>query len=300
MTEQQYMQLRDSAVRMAFKIIKNSDDAEDVAQEALLKLMMMEKEIENPSAWITTVVRNQSLSVIKKKSKTIQLTEEKLVYETPAQEQDDEELPDLDTEHVKSLISASDFRVYKMMLKYKTVKAYATAAKKKYSSTAAKVQRMKQNLVAAYNRDKQIVTGINLLTYKEARSCREMLKILPTISNSEDMKKHVRYFEQYEGDSFNLGIDNIRAWNIHLKRDINVLYITFENKSQEIENCQIDFIINKLNRIKIKAITKLPTTHLKVIDKEEFLRSIESTKSGIYKLNAEKQKALAKLLKDIN
>ncbi len=298
MNEQQYMQLRDNAVRIAFKITKNRDDAEDVAQEALLKLMMMDKEIENPAGWITTVVRNQSLSVIKKKSRTVRLTDEKLSTENSFSEPEHDELPDLDMDHVKALLSAADFRVYKMMLKYKTVKAYATAAKKKYSSTAANVQRMKQNLVAAYNRDKQVVTGINLLTYNEARSCREMLKILPTISNSEDMKKHVRYFEEYEGNSFNLDIDAIRVWNIHLKKNIINLFITFESKSHDIENCKIDFVINKLNRIKIRNIRTLPTARIKDIDKEEFLRKFKLSKSGILNLDEESADILEKLLKD--
>ena len=298
MTEQQYMQLRDSAVRMAFKITKNRDDAEDVAQEALLRLMMMEQDIDNPAAWITTVVRNQSLTVIKKKSKTIQLTEEKLVSENTFTEPEHDDLPDLDLDHVKSLLSTTDFRLYKMILKYKTVKAYATAAKKKYSSTAAKVQKMKQNLVAAYHKDKQIVTGINLLSYNEARSCRELLKILPTISNSEEMKKHVRYFEEYQGEFFHLEISKIRSWNIHLKSDINVLYITFENNDNEIDNCKIDFVINKLNRIKIREIRKLPTTRIKDIDKEEFLRRIKLSQSGTHNLNDESAIALANLLKE--
>ena len=54
--EQQLEELRRHGFGVAYRMLGSVSEAEDVAQEALLRLTRQEGPIDEPAAWITTVV----------------------------------------------------------------------------------------------------------------------------------------------------------------------------------------------------------------------------------------------------
>jgi RNA polymerase sigma-70 factor (ECF subfamily) len=57
--------LRRHAFGVAYRMLGSVSEAEDVAQETLLRLTRQEARIEEPSAWVTTVTTRLSINVLK-------------------------------------------------------------------------------------------------------------------------------------------------------------------------------------------------------------------------------------------
>jgi RNA polymerase sigma-70 factor (ECF subfamily) len=63
--EQPLEELRRHAFGVAYRMLGSVTEAEDLAQEALLRLTRQEATIDEPAAWITTVVTRLSINVLK-------------------------------------------------------------------------------------------------------------------------------------------------------------------------------------------------------------------------------------------
>src|SRR3954467_11456006 len=63
--EQQLDQLRRHGFGVAYRMLGSVSEAEDVVQEALLRLTRQEGPIDEPAAWMTTVVTRLSINVLK-------------------------------------------------------------------------------------------------------------------------------------------------------------------------------------------------------------------------------------------
>jgi RNA polymerase sigma-70 factor, ECF subfamily len=65
MSDKELEALRRHAFGVAYRMLGSVSEAEDVAQEALLRLTRQEDPIDEPAAWITTVVTRLSINVLK-------------------------------------------------------------------------------------------------------------------------------------------------------------------------------------------------------------------------------------------
>jgi RNA polymerase sigma-70 factor (ECF subfamily) len=63
--DQQLEVLRRHGFGVAYRMLGSVSEAEDVAQEALLRLARQEGPIDEPAAWMTTVVTRLSISVLR-------------------------------------------------------------------------------------------------------------------------------------------------------------------------------------------------------------------------------------------
>lgn len=84
--EQLFDQYAEMIIRIAFQIVKNQSDAEDVCQEVFLKLMQNKKAFdseEHRKAWIIRVTINKSKDVVRSSwfSRTVELTNDIPTYE---------------------------------------------------------------------------------------------------------------------------------------------------------------------------------------------------------------------------
>ena len=84
--EQLFDQYAEMIIRIAFQIVKNQSDAEDVCQEVFLKLMQNKKAFdseEHRKAWIIRVTINKSKDVARSSwfSRTVELTNDIPTYE---------------------------------------------------------------------------------------------------------------------------------------------------------------------------------------------------------------------------
>lgn len=71
-----YKECKDYAFKIAFSIIKNKEDSEDIVQNLFLKIYKLPKDklpSKNEASWLYTVVKNETLNYIKSKRKDINL-----------------------------------------------------------------------------------------------------------------------------------------------------------------------------------------------------------------------------------
>lgn len=101
--EQLYNKYNRTIYAIAFSILKNKEDAEDVTQNVFMKISNLEKEKfpnDKEATWIYTVTKNEALAILKKKNKEIN-TEE--IYEIEEQNNEIDEI--IDKESFNKLIS---------------------------------------------------------------------------------------------------------------------------------------------------------------------------------------------------
>ena len=71
-----YKECKDYAFKIAFGIIKNKEDSEDIVQNLFLKIYKLPKEklpTKNEASWLYSVVKNETLNYIKSKRKDINI-----------------------------------------------------------------------------------------------------------------------------------------------------------------------------------------------------------------------------------
>lgn len=71
-----YKECKDYAFKIAFGIIKNKEDSEDIVQNLFLKIYKLPKDklpSKNEASWLYTVVKNETLNYIKSKRKDINI-----------------------------------------------------------------------------------------------------------------------------------------------------------------------------------------------------------------------------------
>ncbi len=76
--EELYYICKGMIFKIAYSIVKNSEDSKDIQQNVMLKLMKMKKEqlpSHNEVSWIYTVVKNEALNFLKKTQKNINVEE---------------------------------------------------------------------------------------------------------------------------------------------------------------------------------------------------------------------------------
>lgn len=123
-----FNELETSLIYFTFSLLKRRDIAEEIVQEAFLKLHQQEKHIENPKAWLYQTSRNLSLNHLRKYKRETEIEDESKL--------EDHEIP-LETLQNAEAISAMKCLITKLPpkeqqlinLKYNQEKTYAEIAK---------------------------------------------------------------------------------------------------------------------------------------------------------------------------
>ena len=88
---------------IAFSVMKNKDDSEDIANEVFTKIYKLDKEklpVSNEASWLFTVTRNECFSYLRKSRQNISIDE---IYEVPSKSQEIEKI--IDSEYYNKLIA---------------------------------------------------------------------------------------------------------------------------------------------------------------------------------------------------
>ena len=88
---------------IAFSVMKNKEDSEDIANEVFTKIYKLDKEklpVSNEASWLFTVTRNECFSYLRKSRQNISIDE---IYEVPSKSQEIEEI--IDSEYYNKLIA---------------------------------------------------------------------------------------------------------------------------------------------------------------------------------------------------
>lgn len=104
--EELYTEYRDLVYKIAFSILKNKENAEDVMQNVFAKIIEMPKEklpSKKEATWLYTVTKNEAISYVRKNKKEICLEE---IYELIDEDTNIEDI--IEKENYQKLISGLD------------------------------------------------------------------------------------------------------------------------------------------------------------------------------------------------
>ena len=253
MTDTQYSILSGEAFKYAFTIVKNEADAQDIVQNAMLKLLMREETIESPKYYLLKCVKTGAVDMFRKQKRQVKLG----YYASSVPELVDEE-QDIDTIteiKAKQLLSTTDFRTYKMYIKYKQIKKISKVRKIPYGTALTQVNRMRANLRSAILEENGAVASIALLTFQQADNIRKLIKQL--IKNGSNTSKMFKYFEKCKNIP-EIKIKRFVDWGFYRQNNTNTLTIVFFNEENAIEAMFFYFDITSHNGIKVFDVRKSP------------------------------------------
>lgn len=91
-------EVRPRLIAIARKIVGNDDDAEDIVQDALLRLWQVKEEVRNAESMAKIITRNLSIDYVRRKHITVDIDESKL-------ENDDVDNNDEQIQRIMNLIN---------------------------------------------------------------------------------------------------------------------------------------------------------------------------------------------------
>ncbi|NQV18437.1 MAG: sigma-70 family RNA polymerase sigma factor [Armatimonadetes bacterium] len=296
MTEETYHAVRDYAFNLANFMIRNYDDAEDIAQIVSLKFLLNEDKIIKPLAWSATVIKNE---VYKRAKKTKGL--EKLLEKTEL-EKIEEKLDDacsvdkysekyISISDAKTLLKRSDYRIFKLWLNADfNVKKVANKLKLSYNATRSKVYKMKKNLRAEKLKQQGWLGSKDIIDYNTNKNIITFINTFVKKMEKRDFDHLRSYFEYIEIEKITkLDIKQIFNYDILLlKRNLYELYIPYEDSKSKVQFCIFRFKLDKQNHIKITKFFAKPTKVVKInMPKKEALKMLPRMEKGVLPISAE-------------
>ncbi|MCK4956851.1 MAG: sigma-70 family RNA polymerase sigma factor, partial [Candidatus Cloacimonetes bacterium] len=273
----------------ALYLLKDCNDAEDIAQIVCLKFLQNQKQIENPISWCNTVARHEVFALLKKQKLQITGLDAKLEFlEAERSETCKEIIPEFETityKEAKTLLSKEEYKFYNLMLKYKQdPKKIAKHLKRSISYVYGLSYRVKRNLVSAkllkegYRGTKEIVG------YKLHQNILNFIKTLKKKMEKDDLQAMHNYFRDIDITKIpKLDITETLDYHIHLlgERYYDV-YIPYKNSHGHVQFCITDFKIDPKNNIIITRFYPKPALVIEIDDPEDkLMNEFKPRKKGL-------------------
>jgi len=306
--EQEYNELWHNAYGVAMHILRNSTDAEDIAQTCTIKYYLKKDEIENSSAWIKTVAKHEAFKLAKKQNKTYSLNTDFLVDQKnipTAVDLDKYTDPDYDppedftntTIDAKELLNKEEYKIYKCYLNCKNnIKRFAKKMNITYQAANTKMYQIKRNLRAAKYQKEGYCGSKKIVNYNLNKKIVHFIKTFTEKMKNNDLKSLHKYLEHYHKPIPKLDIYKVFDYEIFkLTEDKFRLGIPFINSSRKPGIFIVYFDINKKNNIKIYDFIDKSDKMIKLnITKEEALKKLKPLKKGILQESKEEIEEILK------
>lgn len=286
--EKVYYDVRMGAFSAALSVLKNVDDAEDVAQNVCLKFLQKRDTIDNPKSWSTVVARNESFAFCKKRNIELSgfncgldiLHAEKIAEA----EEINPEFETISREEAKELLSKDDYSFYKLLIKYQQdVNKIMKATKRSKSYVYGASYRVKRNLKAAKLLKEGYRGTRDIVSYNLHQNILNFIKALKRNMQNNSLSKMHNYFREIDISKVpNFDITIVFDYQLHLLKDRSYdLLIPYKNSNNEVKFCILLFKINKLNEIIITKIYHKPSKVL-AVKGTEIMDEFKEMKKGLY------------------
>ena len=263
MQEKIYNEVWDKAFKSAFYILKEKNDADDIAQIWTIKYFTNKKKVDNPLAWVTTVAKREAIKKYQNNNllnlemgtlvdPSTEYASSNLDKYTDADYEEPENL-DLQPEEAKELLNKDDFIIYKLISKHGSdINKIANKLKISYQATNNRIYKAKRNLKTAKLLKEGYRGTKNIVNYQFNKNIIKFLNILKKKMNENDLKSLKKYFCNYDTEQIVM-ISIIKNFEYEIKK-INVnrfeIYIPYMSTTKKIQMIQMLIIIDKFNHIK--------------------------------------------------
>jgi len=298
--EEIYYQTREVAFNTALYLLKNFNDAEDIAQIVCLKFLQNQEQIENHLAWCKTVARNEVYALAKKhKLEIIGLNDKLELLEARRAETCKEIIPEFETitlEEAKNLLSKEDYGFYKLMIKYaQDTKKISRHLKRSDSYVYGLYYRVKRNLVAAKLLREGYRGTKDIVNYNLHQNILNFIKTLKKKMEEDNLNSMHNYFGDIDITKIpKLDIVETLDYHIHLLGDrCYDVCIPYIDSHSQVHFCIIDFKINQRNNIIITRFYPKPTEVIKISDpNDKLMDEFKPRKKGLLTETKEEAKKI--------
>lgn len=156
--EKEFEQLRQLSYALAMNMMKNHDDAEDVAQNTLIQFINTE-DIQNAEAWTKKVTHNLVVEKFRDHKKNLNISHKLNVNESEEEETTRKKKELLDFNHltqekIKKYLNPEERLIFKEFRNADfNIKKYAEIHYLSYNIALKRIQKLRKNLKAAYLKD---------------------------------------------------------------------------------------------------------------------------------------------------
>lgn len=157
--EQEMEQLRKLSYALAMNMMKNHDDAEDVAQNALIQFISAD-DIQNAEAWTKKVTHNLVMEKFRDQKKNFNINQNAVISinddeETTRKNRELLDINHITQEQIKKYLTPPERKIYKEFLALGFgIKKYAEKYKVTYNVAQKRLEMIRRNLKAAYLKEK--------------------------------------------------------------------------------------------------------------------------------------------------
>lgn len=156
--EKEFEQLRKLSYALAMNMMKNHDDAEDVAQNTLIQFINT-KDIQNAEAWTKKVTHNLVVDKFRDHKKNMHISHKININETEEEETTRKKKELLDFNHltqekIKKYLNPEERLIFKAFKNSGfNIKKYAELNHLTYNIALKRIQKLRKNLKAAFLKD---------------------------------------------------------------------------------------------------------------------------------------------------
>lgn len=157
--EKEFEQLRQLSYALAMNMMKNHDDAEDVAQNTLFQFISA-NDVQNAEAWTKKVTHHLVVEKFRDQKKTMNISHKLNVNESEDEEATRKKRELLDFNHlsqekIKKYLTVSERKLYKEFFNCDfSIKKYSEKYKVSYNIAQKRIDMIRRNLKAAYLKEK--------------------------------------------------------------------------------------------------------------------------------------------------
>jgi len=290
MREELYYQARLASYKTALYMLKNQDEAEDIAQKVCLKLCKKIDKVDNAIAWCVKVAQNEVKSLYNEKKKRLEFNTENTSLEyydatnKAGKEKIEPEFEDITIKEAKKLLSSKDYDFYKLMLKYKlNYDKIAQQLGKSKKSVYHLSYRVKRNLVAAKLLKEGYKGTKKIVSYNFHQNLLQFIKLLKEKMLANDLKSLKQYFGSIDISAIEL-LDMHKIIDYEIKKNDDLTYtlmLPFYDSKKVVNFCivTIDFDLN--SRIFIKKFITNPSGIIKSNNPDNIREKLKPTRKGL-------------------
>ena len=295
MREETYHAVRDYAFNLSNFMIRNYDDAEDIAQIVSLKFLLNEDKIIKPLAWSATVIKNEVYQRAKIKGlvKLLEKTELEKIEEKldDACSVDKYNEKFISISETKTLLKKNDYIIFKLWIDAEfDVKKVANELKLSYNAAHYKVYKMKRNLRAEKLKQQGWLGSKDIIDYYTNKNIITFINTFVKKMEKGDFNHLRSYFEYIDIEKITkLDIKQIFNYDILLlKRNLYELYIPYKDSKSQVQFCAFRFKLDKQNHIKVTEFLAKPAKVVKFnMAKKEALKILPRMEKGVLPISAE-------------
>jgi len=260
MTERVYKQLSIKGIMIAYSIIKNYHDSEDIVSKSMIALLNQDKEnIKNLEKYFNQIVRNEAKKLYNTQKKESEVMnkhkQEKQLEQT---EIDIEKITSgLHWKTIYSYLNKKEIQLYKDWKKFQNSKEIGKKQKKSTKTISSQISRLKQTLSAIRFKTNNEVGGtVKQLTYLEFK---RLTNFINTITITLKMKDHTKQKMKTYFETVNIqeipAYDELVDYEVKRNNNIYTLVLGCKRDSKPVI-WLINFFFDELNHLKIIEINK--------------------------------------------